>query len=149
MKNYLISFFLLCTSTILHAQTYCMPTTNNGGYGIGINSVTLGNETKIIDKISNDAIDYLKEENKERLGSLMYKNQYFLKKLGVSTPKIDDMVSYIKNKYKIFGTKLTGGGRGGSLIILADDYEKIISDLNKKGFKNYLVSLGAEGVRKI
>ena len=53
MKQYLILLFILY-STFLQAQTYCMPGTIDGGYGIGIKKVQIGTETQKIDKPSND-----------------------------------------------------------------------------------------------
>ena len=78
----------------------------------------------------------------------MNKNQELLNKLEASTNKINDILNYLRKRYAIYGAKLTGGGGGGSIIILADNYIKLIQDLNKKGFDTYLVKIGVVGVRK-
>lgn len=106
------------------------------------------NTLNAINSISHEAIDYLKNNNKEKLGKLMNKNQILLKNLELSKKEIDKLINYIRKKHNIYGAKLTGGGGGGSIIILAEDYSKMIPDLSKKGFKNYLIRTGVDGVRK-
>ncbi len=100
-----------------------------------------------IDSISHKSVDYLKSGNMKKTGELMLQNQEMLRKLGISTNKIDSLISYIKKRYPIYGSKLTGGGGGGSIIVLADDYSKLIKDLNARGYSTYLVNVDNEGVK--
>ena len=101
-----------------------------------------------VDTLSKNSIQYFRTGNKQKLGEAdVSKPKYPEKNLGVSTKNVDSLIKFIKKKYNIHGAKLTGGGAG-SIIILADNYSNIIKDLNKRGFKTYLVDLGAEGVKK-
>jgi mevalonate kinase len=61
----------------------------------------------------------LKENDLNRLGSLMLKNQELLKQIGVSTEKIELLVK--KAKQTSYGAKITGAGGGGCIISLVDD----------------------------
>jgi mevalonate kinase len=73
----------------------------------------------------------------EEIGKLMNKNNELLKQLGVSTPEIDQIVR-IANFEGAFGTKLTGSGMGGRVLILCENdkhQDKIIASLVGKGFK--------------
>ncbi|XRO77700.1 mevalonate kinase [Methanocaldococcus sp. 10A] len=87
---------------------------------------------KEIDKIIENA---LKTDNKEDFGKLMAKNHELLKKLNISTPKLDKIVD-IGNKFG-FGAKLTGAGGGGCVIILVDENreKELIRELNKENVK--------------
>ncbi len=58
-------------------------------------------------------------DDKRILGNLMYRNHLLLKKLNISTPKIDKIVE-IGNIYG-YGAKLTGAGGGGCVLILVDE----------------------------
>ena len=69
----------------------------------------------------------------EELGNLMVKNHNLLKKLGVSTNKIDKVVE-IGSNYG-YGAKISGAGGGGIAIILVDKNKKkkLLESLNKLG----------------
>ncbi|CAB3288584.1 Mevalonate kinase [Methanocaldococcus lauensis] len=87
---------------------------------------------KKIDEIVEEA---LKTKNKEDFGRLMTKNHELLKKLNVSTPKLDKIVN-IGNIYG-YGAKLTGAGGGGCIIILVNEEKEneLIKELNKENVK--------------
>jgi mevalonate kinase len=70
-------------------------------------------------EIVNNATTALKENNLNKLGSLMLKNQELLKQIGISTEKIDLLVK--KAKQTSYGAKITGAGGGGCIISLVDD----------------------------
>ena len=72
--------------------------------------------------IVNNAITSLKENNLNKLGSLMLKNHDLLKQIGVSTEKIDSLVKEAKKTSH--GAKITGAGGGGCIISLVDDFNK-------------------------
>jgi len=87
---------------------------------------------KEIDEIIGKA---LKADSKEEFGKLMTKNHGLLKKLNISTPKIDRVVD-IGNKFG-FGAKLTGAGGGGCVIILVNEEreKELIKILNKENVR--------------
>ena len=70
-------------------------------------------------EIVGNAITALKENNLNKLGSLMLKNQDLLKQIGVSTEKIDLLVREAKKTS--YGAKITGAGGGGCIISLVDN----------------------------
>ena len=70
-------------------------------------------------EIVNNATTALKENDLNKLGSLMLKNQELLKQIGISTEKIDLLVK--KAKQTSYGVKITGAGGGGCIISLVDD----------------------------
>ena len=70
-------------------------------------------------EIVNNATTALKENNLNKLGSLMLKNQELLKQIGISTEKIDLLVKEAKRTS--YGAKITGAGGGGCIISLVDD----------------------------
>ncbi|AAB99088.1 TPA: mevalonate kinase [Methanocaldococcus jannaschii] len=84
---------------------------------------------KEIDKVIDEA---LKIKNKEDFGKLMTKNHELLKKLNISTPKLDRIVD-IGNRFG-FGAKLTGAGGGGCVIILVNEEKEkeLLKELNKE-----------------
>jgi mevalonate kinase len=70
-------------------------------------------------EIINNAEIALKENNLNKLGSLMLKNQEMLKQIGISTEKIDLLIEEAKRTS--YGAKITGAGGGGCIISLVDD----------------------------
>jgi len=70
-------------------------------------------------EIVNNATTALKENDLNKLGSLMLKNQELLKQIGISTEKIELLVK--KAKQTSYGAKITGAGGGGCIISLVDD----------------------------
>jgi mevalonate kinase len=70
-------------------------------------------------EIVNDAIMILKENNLNKLGSLMLKNHDLLKQIGISTEKVDLLVREAKKT--AYGAKITGAGGGGCVISLVDN----------------------------
>lgn len=76
-------------------------------------------------KSIGDIVDDLESiTSKEELGKLMIQNHELLKKLGVSTEKLDKVVE-IGKKYA-YGAKLSGAGGGGVAIVLIDKVKKEI-----------------------
>jgi mevalonate kinase len=70
-------------------------------------------------EIVNNAITTLKENNLDKLGLLMSKNQELLRQIGISTEKIDLLVKEAKRTS--YGAKITGAGGGGCIISLVDE----------------------------
>lgn len=69
--------------------------------------------------IVNSAITSLKENNMNKLGLLMLQNHDLLKKIGISTDKIDLLINEARKTS--YGAKITGAGGGGCIISLVDN----------------------------
>ena len=81
--------------------------------------------------IVNNAIESLKENNLNKLGSLMLKNHDLLRQIGISTEKIDLLIKEAKKTS--YGAKITGAGGGGCTISLVDNSnsEDTLNNLRK------------------
>jgi mevalonate kinase len=92
---------------------------------------------------TNKAIDAIKQKRIHQLGHILNDSQRILKKLGVSHPTIDELVE-IAIEHGAYGAKLTGGGLGGCVLVLAN--ERVVNTLKKtyedqgykKSFTTYL-----------
>lgn len=82
-------------------------------------------------EIVKDALSALKENNLNRLGFLMSKNQELLDQIKVSTEKLDLLIKEAKKTS--YGAKITGAGEGGCVISLVDksNFEKTIENLRR------------------
>ena len=100
--------------------------------------------TKIVDEVK----EKMKEGDWERAGTLMNFNQEYLRDLGVSTEKLEAMISAAK-KADAWGAKLSGAGGGDCMIALTpNDKKKAVADAIKKAGGQVIdVSVNAEGVR--
>jgi mevalonate kinase len=102
-----------------------------------------------IESTARAGLDALKAGDIEKIGSLMYANHELLRKLGVSTAKLDVIVE-LARKEGAPGAKLTGAGGGGCAIVLARDDEqanKLVGSYARAGFKAFTAQMGAQGVR--
>ena len=77
-----------------------------------------------IGKVTRQAKTALLAGDLPGIGSLMNQNQALLKQLTVSSPELDKIYSIALLNGAI-GAKLSGAGRGGNLIILAQDEGKL------------------------
>jgi mevalonate kinase len=109
---------------------------------------------QILDRLHNislQSLDALRERNLEFLGELMLEYYLELKKLNISTEKLDKIIE-IAVKNKALGAKPTGGWGGGCCIVLArnqkhaEDLIKIYKDNN---FNCFQTKIGVEGVKEI
>lgn len=82
----------------------------------------------------------LKSANIKETGYLMNKNQELLQRINVSCPELDEMIGFgLKNG--AIGGKLTGAGRGGNILILAENAEQaaVLKNLyEEKGLRVFL-----------
>ncbi len=102
-----------------------------------------------IDDIVLKCIAALKSGDLEELGRQMYDNHKLLKKLGVSSDKLDDAVS-IAMANGALGAKLCGGGGGGMGIALVKDEataKKVINALKSKGYGAYHSDVTLNGAK--
>lgn len=93
-------------------------------------------------KIAYNGKKAIKENNPIRLGSLMTRAHCLLSELSVSNEKLNKLVNVSLDSGAL-GAKLTGGGRGGSMIALCstkDEAKYISSKLLDKGAKKVWVS---------
>ena len=65
----------------------------------------------------------LEEGNLEEIGMLMNENQRLLAQIGVSCEKIDQYISIAEDN-RALGSKITGAGRGGNFLVLAQNREQ-------------------------
>ncbi|PIY69523.1 mevalonate kinase [Candidatus Roizmanbacteria bacterium CG_4_10_14_0_8_um_filter_39_9] len=82
-----------------------------------------------------------------QVGQAMNKNQELLVKLGVSTPKLDDMVSSAVSA-GAYGAKLSGAGGGDCMIALIDETKRleIETAIEKVGGEIIHVNVNTTGV---
>lgn len=78
----------------------------------------------------------------ETLGPLMSANHGILRKMGVSCPELDDLVS-AATQAGALGAKLSGGGRGGNMIALvsASRAERVAQALQRAGAVRTIVTV--------
>ncbi len=81
-------------------------------------------------------------------GSFMNENQILLNELGVSIPKLDNMVK-AATEAGAYGAKLSGAGGGDCMIAVGskEKTKKIEQEIEKVGGKIIQVNANAEGVR--
>lgn len=90
-----------------------------------------------IGSIARQARELITSGDPRKLGPLMDQNHTLLKELGVSTPRLDQLVQTAKNAGAL-GAKLSGGGLGGHLIALVDEQAEDVQES--------LLGEGADGV---
>lgn len=95
-------------------------------------------------KLVEEAINALNNYEVEKVGLLMNKNQELLRKITVSSNKVEEIVSTALEAGAI-GAKLTGTGRGGSVICLTPGkelQEKVALAIEQKGFAVIKTTVG-------
>ncbi len=100
-------------------------------------------------RISKAAVRALTEEDDQELGTLMNRNHELLKQIGVSHPKLNELVKAAR-KAGALGAKLTGAGGGGCIIALCEDpkaQSRVGRALKRHGGTPYNVSMDTSGVR--
>ncbi len=98
-----------------------------------------------IGALVREALPALKAGDAERIGRLMDRNHNLLCVLGVSTPKLDQLVEAARRTS--YGAKLTGSGGGGCMIALTDRAAETTKNLERLGAEVYAVKLGGPGAR--
>ena len=102
-----------------------------------------------LDRISTDFLSCLRKRNLEGMGTCMTNYYQELRKLGISTKKLDEIVR-LALENGAYGAKPTGGWWGGCCIILPQEerIQRLIEIFEKRGFKAFEVKLGEDGVRR-
>jgi len=100
------------------------------------------------ERIIWEAVDALKARDLELIGRLMLRNQELLRRVGVSSKEIEDVIE-LSMRFGALGAKLTGAGGGGCVIAVAED-ERIPQLMEALGgrFEVMRCELMAEGVRE-
>jgi mevalonate kinase len=95
-----------------------------------------------------DAKVKMVEGDWQRVGKLFDFNQEYLRDLGVSSEKLESLISAAKNA-GAWGAKLSGAGGGDCMIAVVEDAKKdaVIQAIQKAGGEIVQATLGAEGVR--
>lgn len=98
-----------------------------------------------IGKITLEAVEPLENEDYERIGELMNKNNKLLTILGVSHPMLKRMIEAARKHS--YGAKITGAGGGGSMIALTDEQDEVARAIEEVGGKAYKVEISKDGYR--
>lgn len=102
-------------------------------------------EIKALGRLTEQAKEAIIYNQKSRLGKAMNQAQQHLKNLTVSNEAIDQYIQLALEHHSL-GAKLTGGGRGGCLLVLLENKqqaEELASILKDQGIKNtWLQGLG-------
>ncbi|MFO7872279.1 MAG: mevalonate kinase [Candidatus Undinarchaeales archaeon] len=99
-----------------------------------------------IGSIVRKAKKAIHENNLPELGRLMDKNHYYLRELGVSSRRLENLVEAAREA-GAYGAKITGSGGGGCIIALAEDPDPVIDALKEKGAEAFMVKTHQGGVR--
>lgn len=101
----------------------------------------------LLGKLANHAKGFLERNEAKDLGEAMNQAHLLLAELGVSNKELDNLVSAAREAGAL-GAKLTGGGRGGCMIALANNQseaEKIrLALLNAGAVTTWMTSLNQE-----
>ncbi len=103
---------------------------------------------KKIGQLTIKARNVLKGGEVSVLGELMNKNHTQLRSLQVSSQKLDQLTSAARGA-GAYGAKLSGGGRGGSMIVLANpdklkSIEKALLDAGAKAIISTMLTASEE-----
>ncbi|MCK5397644.1 MAG: mevalonate kinase [Thermoplasmata archaeon] len=96
------------------------------------------------EEIVLSARDALAAGDLARVGQFMNFNHELLQKIGVSCQELDYLVE-LTRKHGAIGSKMTGGGMGGYMVVLAPDEEiqkKIANACESEGFKFMKARIG-------
>ncbi len=102
-------------------------------------------------EISESAVRALNRGDGEEMGALMNRNQELLVEIGVSHPKLEQLVKVARENGAL-GAKLTGAGGGGCIIALCHsdkDEASIARALKRHGGIPYMVTMDPEGARAV
>lgn len=101
-----------------------------------------------MERLAGEALDALRGPDLQKLGALMSRNQEMLRKVGVSSPEIEEAIG-LALKAGALGAKLTGGGGGGCVIAVAEeDKLENVARVVSRRFRTLAPRLMAEGVRE-
>jgi len=97
-------------------------------------------------EIFDEAKKAIDDFDMKKVGSLMDEKQYILREMTLSCPEIEKIIETGKNAGAL-GGKLTGTGRGGSVILLTPGkelQEKVLKAIKESGFDAIKTEMGAK-----
>ena len=100
-----------------------------------------------IDSIVSDMLNALKKKDISAIGNLMMENEKELEKLGVYDDHTHKLLNLI-SPYAL-GSKITGGGGGGSIIALVEDLQhadKLINFVSMHNYNAFYFTPGNKGL---
>lgn len=99
-------------------------------------------------KLTEDAKVQMEEGDWQRVGMLMTFAQEYLRDLGVSSEKLEALISAAKGA-GAYGAKLSGAGGGDCMIAVADEKHRkaVEAAITKEGGQVIHIACGARGVR--
>lgn len=95
-------------------------------------------------KVFDEGVKAIKNGDLTLLGSLMNENQRLLAEMTLSCREVDEIITAAKNA-GVLGVKLTGTGRGGSVIALTPGgslQNKVAAAIEKAGYKTLKTKIG-------
>lgn len=130
-------------------------TGNYGNTGKIVKKVRLARESRpkiinpiieAIGKTTEAGIKSLQEKNLKKAGVLMNVNQNLLEGLGVSSPKLRELITAARDA-GAEGAKITGAGGGGCMVALSQEpLDRISKAIEEKGGEPMKVKVGVEGL---
>lgn len=101
-----------------------------------------------IGSITYKAASFIEKSNYQQIGKLMNQNHLLLQELGVSIPKLDNMINAALSA-GAYGAKLSGAGGGDCMIALVSHDKKnaVEKSIQQAGGKIINVTNSVEGLR--
>lgn len=94
--------------------------------------------------LARQGVKALRDHDVEGLGRLMDQAHAGLQRLGVSTPRLDELVRAARPHS--YGAKLTGAGGGGSIIALTDAPHEVAQSLKARGCQPIIAPFTPRGL---
>ena len=69
----------------------------------------------------NRRVEEAMNSNSGTLGKLLNETHESLKRIGVSTPKVDALVASLQSEEGVLGARMMGGGFGGMILVLVEN----------------------------
>ncbi|MBS3815341.1 MAG: mevalonate kinase [Hadesarchaea archaeon] len=102
-----------------------------------------------IGEITQNGMKAVKEGDLDKVGVLMNANQALLKGLDVSSDHLESLIK-AAHEAGAKGAKLTGGGKGGSMIAIIDEkQQKIVKAIREANGKPIEAEIGVNGLELI
>ena len=98
-------------------------------------------------QVTGEGIDAVRSEDRERAGVAMARNHELLRDVGVSHPRVEELLAAVAESSA--GAKLTGAGAGGSIVVLprAGREAEVVRRLARAGAVAFAVRPSTDGAR--